>query len=402
MNKVYFSLLLCLMVISNAMAQTYNTLPDKYSTDNYVGSWDDAASWRYEKRSTANSSIIDRTDSYGVVPDANAVPSAPTGVRDHINIQGYITRYGDLTFANNYNEYNFSVNDTLVVTGTMTLGTSSMDLRIPSGGVLIVFGVFDAKNKIVIENGGILVVKGDMKFNSSDHEVYTSPGGELFVNGNVTGNTTASEKNEGMDSLRIKYPAIYRFINQTPAPGTGIITPLPVELLYFKASSQHQGINLEWASAKEWNFSHYTVERSEDGKNFTPIHTEYISGDSYSTKTYSFLDVQPNYGANYYRLKATDIDGTAAYKGMALAYAGTKGELQIYPNPSKGGMLTLKNSGAIDGTWMSVTGASGREMMRIQMPEQELRLPTSVLPAGVYIVKVWNHLEVKQARLVIQ
>ncbi len=180
-------------------------------------------------------------------------------------------------------------------------------------------------------------------------------------------------------------------------------TPLPVELLYFRSQINAQGVQLEWASVKEWNFSHYTVERSENGRDFTAIHDEFVSGESTTLKTYRFLDQRPVYGANYYRLKTTDIDGTVEYKGLTLAYAGTNGNLRVSPNPAKGSLLTINYPGATaEGTWLSILSAAGNEIMKIQMPEKELRIPTEVLAPGVYIIKVANQLETKQSRLIVQ
>ncbi|EMR04530.1 T9SS type A sorting domain-containing protein [Cesiribacter andamanensis] len=177
--------------------------------------------------------------------------------------------------------------------------------------------------------------------------------------------------------------------------------PLPVELLYFRSSATSQGIQLDWASAKEWDFSHYTLERSNNGKDYSPIHVEYVSGDSHTTKQYSYFDRQPQYGANYYRLKATDIDGTEEYKGIVLAYSGTKGDLELAPNPAKGGAVRLRYLGASDGTWVSILNASGVEMARVLMLEHNLQLPIEHLPRGLYLIKVWNQLESRQTRLVI-
>lgn len=388
MKKISWFVLLLLFAYG-AHAQT--PLPDKYSTNNYSGDWTSASAWSY-------------TDGSNNISHSNTIPPSPTSIpvgtgSIHFYVNGYVTRYGDLTFADNYDAYNFSVNDTLVVTGNVVFGNKSMNLRIPAGGLLIVFGNFSTGNKIVVENGGMLIVKGNVTFTGADkHGVYTSPGsGQLYAGGTVSGDPTAEGEDKPLSDLP---SALYDFIMQDPAGGP--ISMLPVDLLYFNATTAAQGIQLEWASAKEWDFSHYTVERSQDGINFAPIHTVNVAANSNTEKRYAYADRQPQYGANYYRLKATDIDGTEEIKGMALAYAGTNGDLKIAPNPAKGDYVVIRYPGAAAGTWLSIQSATGKEKMRIQMPAPELRLPTSVLPAGMYIITVSNQFESRQAKLIIQ
>ncbi|AHM62588.1 hypothetical protein D770_21705 [Flammeovirgaceae bacterium 311] len=308
-----------------------------------------------------------------------------------------MTHYGDLNVGKGNNGV-LTIKGTLVITGNFEVGGQGK-VVVEAGARLLVFGTYLSNGNTEVANSGLIVVKGEFTANGST-TVTTGNPGEMFIYDDTPQLKDANMPRESEQILLQKYPDIYRFMSQDPSRGR--ISPLPVELLYFRSTTTNQGIQLEWASAKEWNFSHYTVERSEDGKSFTPIYTEHVSGDSYSTKTYAFLDKQPHFGANYYRLKATDIDESVEYKGMAMAYSGTRGDIQVYPNPAKGGVITVKNPGALEGTWLSITGTTGNELMRIQMPERELQLPSTALPSGIYIVKVWNHLEVKQARLVIQ
>ncbi len=344
MNKLYFLMLLCLIFNSSAIAQT------TYETNVNDGNWTTQGTWK--------NNVIPSTTTGGVI---RILPGHILTISSTISFSSDVILevYGTLKFI-----------DPTGGQGTGDKGrlnlTDNSIIKIAVGGLIVTDG---ADNVWITMGGSSAKLQGD--------ELNGIPGPNEITRDNI-------------NKRGCKFVANCSF------------TPLPVELLYFKSTTQPHGIHLEWASAKEWNFSHYTVERSVDGKEFVPIHTEYVSGDSHSTKTYSYLDAQPLYGANYYRLKATDIDATEEYKGMALAYAGTKGELRVYPNPAKGGVIVFKNPGAMEGTWLSVTGSSGREIMRIQMSEQELRLPASVLTSGVYIVKVWNKLEVKQARLVIQ
>ncbi|NDK56306.1 T9SS type A sorting domain-containing protein [Pontibacter fetidus] len=90
-------------------------------------------------------------------------------------------------------------------------------------------------------------------------------------------------------------------------------TPLPVELVNFKASTQHQGVVLNWATASEKDNKHFIVERSQNGKSFAGIATIAGKGTSSTRSNYTFTDADPLSGGLYYRLKQIDFDGSYTY-----------------------------------------------------------------------------------------
>jgi hypothetical protein len=56
--------------------------------------------------------------------------------------------------------------------------------------------------------------------------------------------------------------------------GTVILTVtgvLPVELLRFSATPTLSAVNLDWSTALEQNTKDFTLKRSRDGKDFTPL-----------------------------------------------------------------------------------------------------------------------------------
>lgn len=251
----------------------------------------------------------------------------------------------------------------------------------------------DASSKIFIKSGAEITSEGSGNGNNAGTNNWISIGG-VSINGWQIRDNLGSPDYIDYNTIGGGGGCV-RMGTCTP------IVLLPIELLYFRSKLQNNGIYLEWASAKEWNFSHYTLERSDNGKDYSIINVIYGNGVSNTVKRYNFQDEQPNFGANYYRLTATDVDGTETVKSMVLAYAGMEGALHIFPNPARGEMLTLRYPGANEGAWLSIQTINGREIMTIQMLEKELRLPVSALPKGIYIVKVNNQFEVKQLKLVI-
>ncbi len=102
----------------------------------------------------------------------------------------------------------------------------------------------------------------------------------------------------------------------TCRPTTTLLNPLPVELISFKASLENNGALLEWVTGSEINNSHFDVEISNDGVNWTTIGIVQGSGNSNQPINYSFSSNQTDEGIHYFRLKQIDFDGSFAYSNV--------------------------------------------------------------------------------------
>ena len=113
------------------------------------------------------------------------------------------------------------------------------------------------------------------------------------------------------------------------------ITPLPVELISFKAQRHVQGVSLTWATASELDNKGFEVQVSTDSKDFAAI--GFVAskvGTTSIRQDYGFLDTRAVSGTRYYRLKQVDVDGKFEYSAIkAVALEGGSGEVAAYPNP---------------------------------------------------------------------
>ncbi len=91
-------------------------------------------------------------------------------------------------------------------------------------------------------------------------------------------------------------------------------TVLPIILTDFTAKKVDNDIKLNWIINKEINFSHYDVERSNDGIHFTQIgQVPSKKTPNSGLKMYDFIDFYIEKGLLYYRLKMVDLDKQYTY-----------------------------------------------------------------------------------------
>jgi hypothetical protein len=112
--------------------------------------------------------------------------------------------------------------------------------------------------------------------------------------------------------------------------------PLPVRLVSFLAQQLDEQVQLKWQSAEEKNTSHFEIERSADGRNFSALLTKKAQGNSAALVSYNAVDNSPLNGTSYYRLKMVDLDGTFEYSNMVSVSSEGTVRVRAYPNPSNG------------------------------------------------------------------
>ena len=125
----------------------------------------------------------------------------------------------------------------------------------------------------------------------------------------------------------------FRWVNNGNGVGTDpsiaiddvtLSTPvvLPVELVNFSCKFLPHTVLLQWETITERNSDRFEVFRSEDGSSFYSIGTVKASGNSNSSKKYSFPDTHASNAISYYKLKTIDTDNSFEYSKM-LAVDGT-------------------------------------------------------------------------------
>ena len=160
---------------------------------------------------------------------------------------------------------------------------------------------------------------------------------------------------------------------------------LPVNFISFTAIAQKGQSYLQWQTAQEQNSRDYSIERSTDGANYTPIGSVPAAGNSSMPLSYSFLDPAPVTGNNYYRLKEIDEDNHFMYSVIRVLYFGASQgrELFWFRTGDKAVEVDYRD-GSNEG--YMVYDMNGRIVQQGQLSSGKLYL--NQVASGVYSVKI--------------
>jgi hypothetical protein len=146
-------------------------------------------------------------------------------------------------------------------------------------------------------------------------------------------------------------------------------------------------VQLNWQTSSETNTSLFEIERSNDGNKFSKLAQINASGNSSTTKNYSYTDQQPLQGINFYRLKMIDLDGKFTYsKTVTVKMEGSNTTLQLFPNPAKNILNVQINAGNEKAT-IQIIDMSGRKVKEEKITlngTTTVSVDINNLPKGTY------------------
>lgn len=171
----------------------------------------------------------------------------------------------------------------------------------------------------------------------------------------------------------------------------GTETVLPVTLDYFTAKASGYKALLEWKTVSETNNSHFNIERSGDGNNFTAIDRVKGNGTTSSSHLYTYTDATPLKGRNYYRLAQADLDGKTNYSDPRLVVFDETLQvvLKAMPNPVKSTLHLALPTAANGQDGVHLYNLEGKKVLHrsVAAGSKELEIDVSVLLPGTYILR---------------
>ena len=189
-------------------------------------------------------------------------------------------------------------------------------------------------------------------------------------------------------------------------PGAGGLLNLPVDLITFDVTAFNtHDAKLDWATASELNNSHFEVQRSFDGYNFTTIDEVKGNGTSHSLINYSYVDetIPTHQNIVYYRLNQIDYNGDSELSDVRLVqFEGfSNAPLVVYPNHTKSETTILLGDNVSQGEY-TITDLVGKQWMAdiVRAGSKSIELDFTNLPSGVYIATLNTENDSKHVRIV--
>lgn len=176
---------------------------------------------------------------------------------------------------------------------------------------------------------------------------------------------------------------------------------LPVSLLQYTVSLQNNGdVLLNWNTATELNNDYFLVLRSRDAQTFNQLVKINGQGTSTAATAYSYTDIQPKAGKNYYKLIQVDKNGTRKELGtkMINIRSGVSASIVAYPNPA-GTIINLDmRDGNSDRHQLYLLNTKGHSVFKeiLKAENGHLTIILKVKPAaGIYYLVVDNKENIK-------
>jgi hypothetical protein len=173
--------------------------------------------------------------------------------------------------------------------------------------------------------------------------------------------------------------------------GTALV--LPIKLSLFEGKATGNVNTLSWTSENEINSDKFIVERSSNSIDFSAIgivKSSTTNGNSSTLVKYSFIDKNPNYQVQYYRLKMIDLNGTFEYSDIVtIKQSRLKLQLiDVKPNPTSG-LVTFNISGISNDANIIVRNVMGQVVVtKTAVQTNVVTMDLQHLANGIYVIEV--------------
>ncbi len=175
------------------------------------------------------------------------------------------------------------------------------------------------------------------------------------------------------------------------------LSTLPVKGLRINSiETAGTGTRIHFSTETESQTDQMITQKSTDGINWSPIHTQAAAGTSDHYRTYIAQDISVSTTVIYYRIQQTDLKGGISYSAVMKYTAGntTSSILTAYPTPFTSQLhlnfTSLKNE-VFTATLYSVNGLALQTItVNARKGSNLLHFNTINLKQGTYLVSVTN------------
>lgn len=266
--------------------------------------------------------------------------------------------------------------------------------------------IFDGQN----DPNSIFIIQIDGTFSSAPNtmmtlingasscNVFWQINGMLTLSGNTRfkGNAVVQGAVSLLDSARVEGRILVTSgaINMASNVVTPCITALPIDLISFvvKLNIDKKSVSLLWQTASESNSAHFMIEKAADGLTFDDLTKISAKGNSQTISNYSFIDVEPYIGVNYYRLKQIDADGSFVYSNLGrIDFTPIHIEWKVFPNPVSDVInIEVMTDLNTEGLIFELFGSDGKMVKSVQLINLFYSVKMNDLPSGQYFYVLKN------------
>lgn len=273
--------------------------------------------------------------------------------------------------------------------------------RIPQSGdsVVIPAGTTIIFNQSYSLNGVYITIGGTLDFNQNNSltldnaSVVSILSGGMLTATHPTPNELLSiggvDKYVGKTDVSIAGPAMASSATATSPSGfTSTPMSLPVTFVSFSADRDDNGaVQLTWNTTNEINNSHFEIERSIDGTDWTTLGTVAAGGNAIAD-TYNFTDENAPAAQAMYRILQMDIDGKAMYSKIAMTSATVNAQTVIFTTGRTITVLPEKLSGSRLMVRVITMGGQVLQQQFFESASSRIDLSVSTAANGIYLVQV--------------
>jgi G8 domain-containing protein len=173
------------------------------------------------------------------------------------------------------------------------------------------------------------------------------------------------------------------------SPSGFTLVTLPVSFVSFSANRGNGTVQLVWNTANEINNSHFEVERSANGSDWTML-GNVAAGTSSSFDSYSYMDEAAPAGQTQYRIRQVDLDGNYMYSKVVLVGGTNVATVQATIVTSGKTVSIFPANGSASRLVVRLIGIGGQVLQQESFESTSGRIDLTV-PAsttGVYVVQV--------------
>lgn len=163
-------------------------------------------------------------------------------------------------------------------------------------------------------------------------------------------------------------------------------------------------VQLDWATAQEIDNEYFSIEHSTTGRDFKEIDFVKGAGTSTSKETYQFKHDDAVVGANYYRLRQVDFDGTSTISKVEVVTVKGAKTINAWPTVATSQISIVLSEASTQDQMIEVYNIIGNKVLTaiVESNQTAIELDIADLDNGSYFIRIESGDEMFITRFVKQ